>query len=162
MKAIQSRNYRMATASWRGDFKKEWKELSGRVPEKDSFRKYHTNPQKWVCGCDFFLGSRFLICKHLVHCFEPVTQPLEFFRDVQRQRSTPYWTWANNQLVLRSECASLMEQDAADKGNSTSASECSASEWSEVESDMEEKDQDEDNLVYQDKPEDGKPELDID
>ena len=55
-----------------------------------------------------------------------------------------------------------MEQDATDKGSSTAASECSASEWSEVKSDMEEKDQDGDNLVYQDKPEDGKPELDID
>ena len=46
-----------------------------------------------------------------------------------------------------------MERDAA---------ECSASEWSEVESDMEKSHRDEDNLVYQDEPEDGKPELDID
>ena len=45
-----------------------------------------------------------------------------------------------------------MEQDAA---------ECSASEWSEVESDMEKSNQDEDNLVYQEL-ENGRPELNID
>ena len=54
LKAIMARDYRQATCSWRKAFKKQWKELSNRVPEGDSFQQYHTNPQKWVCGCDFF------------------------------------------------------------------------------------------------------------
>ena len=148
LKAIMARDYRQATCSWRKDFKKQWKELSNRVPEGDSFRQYHTNPQKWVCGCDFFLGSRFLICKHLIHCFEPVAEPLEFFRDIRRQRSNPYWVYKSSQLVLRPEFASLIERTPTDT--------------SEVESDIEDNAQREDDLVTLDDPEDSEPELDLD
>ena len=161
MRAIQSRDYRVATASWRADFKKEWKELSGRVPDAETFRQYHTNPRKWVCGCDFFLGSRFLICKHLVHCFEPVTRPLEFYREIRRQRSSPYWVCPGGQLVLRPEFASFAEQDAGDGENSGAASQCSAFERPEVESSVGESEH-EDDLVHLDEPEDSESELDID
>ena len=148
LKAIIARDYRQGTSSWRKDFKKQWKELSSRVPEGDSFREYYTNPQKWVCGCEFFLGSRFLLCKHLVHCFEPVARPLEFFRDIQRQRSSPYWVYKSSQLVLRPEFASFIEQAPTD--------------ISEGESDIEESAQQEDNLATLNDPEDSEPELDLD
>ena len=140
LKAIQTRNYRMATSSWRKDFKKEWKELSNRIVEEQSYRQHHTDPQKWVCGCESFIGSRFLICKHLVHCFEPVPRPLEFFQDIRRRRSSPYWV--SSQLVLRSEFASSTEQASTEVENSVSSSECS-----EMESDIEEAARHEDDLV---------------
>ena len=101
LRALRAGNHRTATSSWRKDFKRQWTELSNRRVEEQSFLQYHTNPQKWVCGCDFFVESRFLICKHIVHCFEPVRRPLEFFHNVRRQRSSPYWTSSGGELVLR-------------------------------------------------------------
>ena len=148
LKAIMARDYQKATSSWRKDIKKQWKELSSRVPEDESFRQYYTDPQKWVCGCEFFLGSRFLVCKHIVHCFEPIAWPLEFFRDIGRQRSSPYWVCKNSQLVLRPEFASFAEQVTTD--------------ISEVESDIDEIAQREDDLVTLDDVEDSKPEVDLD
>ena len=152
LKAIMARDYRKATPSWQKDFKKQWKELSHRGPESESFRRYYADPQKWVCGCEFFLLSRFLICKHLIHCFEPVAWPSEFFRDIRRQRSSPYWVYKNSQLVLHPEFASFVEQLPTDMSEVES----------EVESDIDERALGEDDLVTLDDPEDSKPEVDLD
>ena len=55
----------------------------------------------WSCACDAFLLSRFLICKHIIYCFDPITDPVEFFTKVCRQRSSPFWV--HGQLIFRPE-----------------------------------------------------------
>ena len=44
-------------ADWRKAFKKEWKELSTRSLNCDT---YLTDTNNWICGCPAFLTSRFL------------------------------------------------------------------------------------------------------
>lgn len=61
--------------------------------------EYHTNPVNWVRACRSFLYSRFLLCKHIVHCFESPSP--EFFQTVSRQTTYPFWK--DKQLVLRPE-----------------------------------------------------------
>jgi len=101
MKAIQNGVFRKHKAGWRIAFKKEWKEMEGRVISNDALTKYHTDPYKWVCGCPAFLQSRFLTCKHIVRCYEPIADTLSFFETVRRQRTSPFWV--DQQLVLRPE-----------------------------------------------------------
>jgi hypothetical protein len=62
-------------------------------------KEYHTNPVNWVCACRSFLCSRFLLCKHIVHCFESPSP--EFFQTVSRQTTYPFWK--DRHLVLRPE-----------------------------------------------------------
>ena len=61
-------------------------------------REYHVNPRTWACGCRFFLTSRFLLCKHIVGCFEDIKDPWTFLRTVQRGSTNPFWT--DTQLIL--------------------------------------------------------------
>ena len=98
MQGIRSGGHRIARASWRKSFKKQWKNLQGKVINPDSIRRYHTDPLSMVCSCEAFLESRFFICKHLINCFLPLATPAEFFRDVRRRRSCPFWD--HNQLVV--------------------------------------------------------------
>jgi hypothetical protein len=105
MEAIRNGDYRKATASWRKTFKKQWKQLQGREIEPQSIHRYHTNPAMWTCACDAFLLSRFLICKHIVHCYGSITDPIKFFSGLRRQRSSPFWV--DKQLVLRPEYKSF-------------------------------------------------------
>jgi hypothetical protein len=101
MKAIQNGVFRKHKAGWRLAFKKEWKMLEGRDVSAGALTKYHTDPYKWICACPAFLESRFLTCKHIIHCYEPIVDPLTFFESVQRQRTSPFWN--DQQLVLRPE-----------------------------------------------------------
>ena len=98
MQGIRSGGNRTATAPWRKPFKKEWKNLQGKIMNPDNINRYHTDPLKWVCACEAFITSRFLICKHLVHCVLPFDNTAEFFRNVQRRRTWPFWD--HNQLVV--------------------------------------------------------------
>lgn len=98
MEAIRKCDHRKATASWRKAFKKQWKQLQNREIESRSIQKYHTNPTMWTCACEAFLLSRFLICKHIIHCYNSITDPVKFFTWVRRQRSGPFWV--EDQLVL--------------------------------------------------------------
>jgi len=50
-------------AEWRKAFKKEWKELSIRTINHNT---YLTDIDNWICGCPAFLTNRFFICKHFV------------------------------------------------------------------------------------------------
>ena len=99
MHALLQRNHRQATASWRRDFKVEWKKLNQWQTEPSRLQQYHTDPVRWTCGCPYFLSSRFLSCKHILSCYEPVFDSVDFFRTVQRHRKFPFWT--HQQLVLR-------------------------------------------------------------
>ena len=94
---------RTAMESWRKDYKQEWKKLAGLELNPEAIRRYHTNPQWWVCGCPAFLESRFLPCKHLVHCLEPIADRVKFFSRVRRQTTSPFWT--HPQPVLKPEFA---------------------------------------------------------
>ena len=49
---------------------------------------YATNVSQWVCGCPYYLTSRFNICKHLVHQKGSVTP--EFFNNVKRNSQPPF------------------------------------------------------------------------
>lgn len=101
MDALRNRDNRKTSASWRKAFKKQWKQLRDREIESNSIQKYHTNPALWTCACDAFLSSRFLLCKHIIHCYNPITDPIGFFSRVRRQRSSPFWV--DRHLVLRPE-----------------------------------------------------------
>ena len=101
MQALKTGNHRRATAAWRKAFKREWKVLLGREVGLESIQKYYTDPQRWTCACEAYIASRFLMCKHILHCYEPITDPIRFFGHVQRQRSYPFWV--SDQLVLRPE-----------------------------------------------------------
>jgi hypothetical protein len=66
-------------AEWRKAFKREWKELSKRTINHNT---YLIDINNWVCGCFAFLTSRFFICKHLVQQKETVDN--QFFDNVHR------------------------------------------------------------------------------
>jgi len=101
MQSLLQGDHRKATASWRKGFKKEWKKKTERLDslEPDRIQYYHTDPVRWTCGCPYFLTSRFLICKHILSCYEPISDPVDFFRTIQRRRDSPFWT--HQQLVLQ-------------------------------------------------------------
>lgn len=101
MEAIRNGNHRKAVASWRKEFKQQWKKLSSQGADEDSLLKYHTNAATWTCGCDAFLLSRFLLCKHIIYCYKDFEDPNKFFRTAQRQRTSPFWV--HPQLILRPE-----------------------------------------------------------
>jgi hypothetical protein len=98
MQALLQQNHRKATASWRKDFKTEWKKLNERQTEPVRLQQHHTDPVRWTCGCPYFLSSRFLTCKHILSCYEPASDPVDFFKTIQRRRNFPFWT--HQQLVL--------------------------------------------------------------
>lgn len=99
MKAIIESEQRMGTAHWRKIFKKEWRNLKNQDVDLQSLSKYHTDPTNWTCACESFLLSRFLICKHILSCYEDVQDPVSFFSRIRRQRHRPFWI--EKQLVLR-------------------------------------------------------------
>ena len=66
--------------------------------DSQSLAKYHTDPTKWTCACESFLTSRFLICKHILCCYEDIQNPVTFFSRIRRQRYRPFWI--EQQLVL--------------------------------------------------------------
>ncbi|KAJ6093841.1 hypothetical protein N7499_003172 [Penicillium canescens] len=102
MKAISSGQFRIFKARWREAFKKQWRREASKTVEPDKLKEYHTSPVNWVCSCKSFLHSRFLICKHIVHCFESSSP--DFFETVSRQTVYPFWK--DERLVLLPEFAS--------------------------------------------------------
>ncbi|CAB4433197.1 unnamed protein product [Rhizophagus irregularis] len=72
-------------AEWRKAFKREWKELSKRTINHNT---YSMDINNWVCGCFAFLTSHFFICKHLVQQKEAVDN--QFFDNVHRHHQYPF------------------------------------------------------------------------
>lgn len=70
--------------------------------------RYHTDPAKWTCSCLKFINSRFLVCKYILACYEPITQRGNFFNNVARSRTSPFWV--HPQLVLRPEFRQIENQ----------------------------------------------------
>lgn len=99
MNTILVKNHRRAIASWRKPFKREWKRLQNSEVDSQSLLRNHTDPSQWTCACNAFLLSRFLLCKHIVSCYEKPADPTKFFFEVRRQRCCPFWVGPN--LVLR-------------------------------------------------------------
>lgn len=97
---IISGDIRLARSSWRKTFKRDWKKLQNAEIGDGKLEKYHTDPTRWTCGCLSFLNHRFLLCKHLISCYEPVADA-KFFWTVKRQRTSPFWL--HELLVLRPE-----------------------------------------------------------
>ena len=95
--AISHGQFRIFKARWREAFKKQWRREVCKTVDPEKLKEYHTNPVNWVCACKSFLHSRFLLCKHIVHCFE--TPNAEFFETVSRQTTSPFWK--DKQLILR-------------------------------------------------------------
>jgi hypothetical protein len=69
---------------WIKNFKSEWKKLSTHQINN----VYNTDTKNWICGCTYYLTSRFNICKHLIHQKGPV-EP-EFFECVKRNNQPPF------------------------------------------------------------------------
>ena len=115
MRALLQHDHRQATASWRKDFKREWKKVNGRLTDRTRIQHYHTDPARWTCACPSFLDSRFLLCKHILSCYEPVSDRVDFFRSIQRRREPPFWTHA--QLVLQPQYQPLQADTKADETN---------------------------------------------
>ena len=101
LSAILSGQSRVHSARWREAFKRQWKRDATKLVDPQKLVAYHTNPVDWVCGCNAFLLSRFLTCKHIVHCYE-FPDP-EFFRTVKRRTARPFWKGEG--LILRPEYA---------------------------------------------------------
>ena len=101
MQVLLERDHRKGRASWRKHFKQEWKKLSSRAEDMVANDRYHTDPAKWTCSCPYFLTSRFLICKHIIACYESIVERIDFFNNVTRSRTSPFWL--HPQLVLRPE-----------------------------------------------------------
>jgi MULE transposase domain len=95
---IIARDPRKDVASWRPEYKKEWFKHVRWTMDPEKLAIYGTDPHAWTCGCPYFVCSRFLLCKHIVSCFEDISYPWEFLRTVKRHRISPFWT--DPQLVL--------------------------------------------------------------
>lgn len=109
--AIQNHDSRIHKVRWREGFKKQWKEDASKLVNPEKLVKYHTDPMRWVCGCRAFLMSRFMLCKHIVYCFEPPSP--EVLRTIRRQTTPPFWK--DDRLVLRPEFATLAGPDIQDQ-----------------------------------------------
>ena len=88
--ALANSNDDRNKAGWRKAFKFEWNKLRKTGCEREKQTKYQTDPNIWVCGCEYYLTRRFLLCKHLVHACQPLTNNVEFFSDVRRRRTAPF------------------------------------------------------------------------
>ena len=71
-------------ADWQKSFKKEWKELSTQTINNS----YLTDINNWICGCPYFLKSRFLICKHLVQ--QKGIVDIQFFNQIYQHNQYPF------------------------------------------------------------------------
>lgn len=107
---IRDVHHRMGLASWRGPLKAEWRTLLRKDVDPEFRLIYHTDPYKWTCSCMPFLNSRFLLCKHIVHCFEimDLQSRLDFFDTVQRSRTPPFWK--SDRLIIQPEFRSEDDQ----------------------------------------------------
>lgn len=79
-------------ASWRKEFKREWKVCEQKDtsnPGEFPYERYGPDPHQWICACPAYQDSRFLICKHLVQLCHPVSP--WFFLEAERQHNAPFW-----------------------------------------------------------------------
>jgi len=67
MHFLLNRNHRMYSATWRRDFKKDWRAARS---TKLGNTVHTTDINQWTCSCSAFVLSRFLLCKHLVKAKE--------------------------------------------------------------------------------------------
>jgi hypothetical protein len=137
MTAISSGQFRIFKARWREAFKKQWRKDACKAVHPDKLKEYHTNLVNWVCSCKSFLHSRFLICKHIVHCFESPSP--EFFETVSRRTVYPFWN--DPRLMLRPEYADILGSNGDNKLHADNVQE-SLFDSSESESELDEKDDD--------------------
>ena len=105
LQALTSPNspeHRYTWASWRKKWKSESDKLEIRAAEVDKTKvlSRHTDPRRFVCSCEAFLNSRFLLCKHIVRCYKPMGRPgrLSWKRKVHRRRSPPFWFIPNMEI----------------------------------------------------------------
>ena len=75
---------------WRKDFKFEWQKAMRTAITMPLNERYRPDVKRFVCTCPQFVISRFLICKHLVQLFHPVSA--RFFLEVTRNRTLPFWS----------------------------------------------------------------------
>jgi MULE transposase domain len=141
MEAILKGQFRVFKARWREAFKKQWKREASKTVDAEKLKEYHTNPVKWVCACKSFLQSRFLLCKHIVHCFESPSR--EFFDTVRRQTSYPFWK--DERLVLRPEFRLEEQWDGRDLEDDAEESASDSSSESELDYDGPDADVDRDS-----------------
>ena len=113
---------RLALSSWRKDWKRDWDRLEKEAVavSSDKLQLHHTDPRRFVCSCKSFLTSRFLVCRHLVHCFEPVPQKRKaaLKRNIQRHRQAPFWR--SPDLRIRDKYRSWFPQDGSDNSEAVS------------------------------------------
>lgn len=111
MNSIEMGDTRRGIASWRKDFKSLWNQNAKKEVRNESMETYQTDPIKRVCGCPDFLLSRFLLCKHLVHCFKEAPRQCRYklFNDIKRHRYPPFWT--SPYLELRPEYREFVDDE---------------------------------------------------
>lgn len=64
-----------------------------------AINQYATNPYTWVCACPSYLHSRFLLCKHFIHCFNIQCGPRHLATTIERRHTVPYWV--SSQLTVK-------------------------------------------------------------
>ncbi|ORX61368.1 hypothetical protein DM01DRAFT_1404181 [Hesseltinella vesiculosa] len=89
---IRSFNQKIATRQvlpeWEGQFRNEWKDLMSRPVQNNRYALYQTDPASWVCGCPYFIHSRFLLCKHLVHRSRHLALNDDAIKEEEKLRAT--------------------------------------------------------------------------
>ena len=110
---IVKKERREGGASWRKQFKSIWKKMEAAEVDRDDITRYHTDPFRFVCACSSFLHGRFLICKHLVYCFKPIPDMANFYYDIKRHRTAPFWT--SQQLQVREELLHLFSRSESEE-----------------------------------------------
>lgn len=89
--------------SWFGDFKNHWRQLATRPITKEDDEHYFTDLVRWICSCPSFLGSRFLICKHLIYRAIEEAKLHEshnirlLYNNFQRREDYPFLVWNANE-----------------------------------------------------------------
>ena len=89
--AVIAKDPRMGVTSWRPEFKKQWINFTHWTMDREKLANYGTNPHAWTCGCPCFIRHRFLLCKHIVACFNDISDGWKFLRTVKRHRTSPFW-----------------------------------------------------------------------
>ncbi|KAJ5582182.1 ATP-dependent DNA helicase PIF1 [Penicillium sp. DV-2018c] len=146
MEAISKGIFRVYKARWREAFKRQWKHEKRKLVNGEKMKEHHTDPVNWVCACKSFLCSRFLLCKHIVHCFkEPHPN---FYLTVKRQMVYPFWKDQKvGQLELKPEyeprarSQSDKELDEENPGDGESASDFDSSDPESSDSDSDDEEQ---------------------
>ncbi|KAL1975864.1 hypothetical protein VTN31DRAFT_4256 [Thermomyces dupontii] len=104
LSAILSGQSRVHKARWREAFKRQWKRDATKPVDPQKLIADHTNPVDWVCGCKAFLQSRFLTCKHIVHCYEVPDRVLPHC-EAQNNTSLLERRGAHSTTGIRARCA---------------------------------------------------------